>query len=1048
MGRRHISEVKRANISRSQSKVKNKLEKRRKSRILKRYGKEKPNTEDRPPITYYDHKRLKEKKKLEGIQAAMARKETSRKKEEEKIAKRNKKFDQFYQRPDTGAEVIDSGDLAAMIDQEDYECMQNYGMDGANTVEDMRADLVEKAQKFLQGGGGEEEEEEAEADDKKSEDGGSDSEEIFETPKPTMLPIKIGDQVIQYKEEKEEAEASDSGIEHDTEEAPLKPLAVVDILAERKRKIHEKKIFIACASTKIISNPFKHMSALTSLVALLYEKDPDIALTVRKMAALSLAVIFHNVIPNYKLNTMDRPGIKLKKETRTLSVQENLLLVRYKYYLRGLEAMVRNAKYHKFAPAHLRMARVSLECFCELIVKHPTFNFSENIIILLVPFLAHNKDELREVVKKAFETMLYEDETGLLSLRLMKHISQYVRKEDFKVHSDMFRVLLQLRVTQATPLDVLLEKRVETAREAVKTKENLKKVASKHVVKLTIPEKKRQKKIAKLEHKLKATKLEQNKAKHESIQTEILHILFGLLVHVLKNDGVNKQLLGVTLEAFAAFGHLINVDYFTDLVNNLERILKTRELSVRERVHCVQTVFRLLTGLGSALHNDPSNFCDKLYELLMLLPSPEAREEAILPTLRTLVLIFVGCKKRITGKMAMGFVKRLSTVALAMEHSCNIPLLMTVRSIMLNHRATECLLDTQQEGGWGVYCPTLDHPIHCNAAMATLWEMHLLARGYHSMTRQLASHLFRGAPLLGNGSLPASFTKMNVEEVYDMYDSRKMELQPHLMTPDQHCGAFKSKWNKEKRKQILSHRLTGALKKACAREERTLECLIKGALIQSRAVSEDMEVEDAQDSDDDNVLLEDDMDGQDHEDEGEDPQQQTISADGIEEDTADGDEDMEVIDDAVDGLDFYPSHLSLLDEPKHTPDKCEDEEQDYSRFNLLDLLQIVGVQFYYLIQVKKPGKVAVMGDSAGDLRVDSLNSVAVPDPKNMQELIQYVTTLLQQMQDRFQTMSDQIINRNILYCTVSQLTWSLPHKQGKLETCVRIVTLEAKHSEQ
>lgn len=50
--------------------------------------------------------------------------------------------------------------------------------------------------------------------------------------------------------------------------------------------------------------------------------------------------------------------------------------------------------------------------------------------------------------------------------------------------------------------------------------------------------------------------------------------------------------------------------------------MKTRDLTVRERIHCVQTVFRLLTGLGSALHSDPSNFCDKLYELLMLLPTP------------------------------------------------------------------------------------------------------------------------------------------------------------------------------------------------------------------------------------------------------------------------------------------------------------------------------------------------------------------------------------------------------------------------------------------
>ena len=36
------------------------------------------------------------------------------------------------------------------------------------------------------------------------------------------------------------------------------------------------------------------------------------------------------------------------------------------------------------------------------------------------------------------------------------------------------------------------------------------------------------------------------------------------------------------------------------------------------------------------------------------------------------------------------------------------------------------------------------------------------------------------------------------------------------------------------------------------------------------------------------------------------------------------------------------------------------------------------------------------------------------DPKNVQELTNFVQITLQQMQDKFQSMSDQIINRNIL----------------------------------
>ncbi|KAK1784926.1 hypothetical protein P4O66_018190, partial [Electrophorus voltai] len=40
--------------------------------------------------------------------------------------------------------------------------------------------------------------------------------------------------------------------------------------------------------------------------------------------------------------------------------------------------------------------------------------------------------------------------------------------------------------------------------------------------------------------------------------------------------------------------------------------------------------------------------------------------------------------------------------------------------------------------------------------------------------------------------------------------------------------------------------------------------------------------------------------------------------------------------------------------------------------------------------------------------------MAETDPKSVQDLTAVVQTLLQQMQDKFQTMSDQIIGRNIL----------------------------------
>jgi hypothetical protein len=46
---------------------------------------------------------------------------------------------------------------------------------------------------------------------------------------------------------------------------------------------------------------------------------------------------------------------------------------------------------------------------------------------------------------------------------------------------------------------------------------------------------------------------------------------------------------------------------------------------------------------------------------------------------------------------------------------------------------------------------------------------------------------------------------------------------------------------------------------------------------------------------------------------------------------------------------------------------------------------------------------------------DNFQTQAPPDLKNVQDLTNFVQVTLQQMQDKFQLMSDQIISRNILF---------------------------------
>ncbi|KAL8590610.1 hypothetical protein ACOMHN_011046 [Nucella lapillus] len=61
------------------------------------------------------------------------------------------------------------------------------------------------------------------------------------------------------------------------------------------------------------------------------------------------------------------------------------------------------------------------------------------------------------------------------------------------------------------------------------------------------------------------------------------------------------------------------------------------------------------------------------------------------------------------------------------------------------------------------------------------------------------------------------------------------------------------------------------------------------------------------------------------------------------------------------------------------------------------------------------------------------------DPKNIQDLTTFVQNLLQQMQDKFQTMSDQIISRNILSLDFRSSTshflnsWALDDMGGRID---------------
>lgn len=99
-------------------------------------------------------------------------------------------------------------------------------------------------------------------------------------------------------------------------------------------------------------------------------------------------------------------------------MQENQLLSRYKHYLKGLENMLDLAGIKKYSKLELRIAKVALSCFCELLQKKPVFNFSDKIMELIVPYMAHKQEELRTIAVEYVGNMFIEDDNGQFSLRV------------------------------------------------------------------------------------------------------------------------------------------------------------------------------------------------------------------------------------------------------------------------------------------------------------------------------------------------------------------------------------------------------------------------------------------------------------------------------------------------------------------------------------------------------------------------------------------------------------------------------------------------------
>lgn len=579
--------------------------------------------------------------------------------------------------------------------------------------------------------------------------------------------------------------------------------SVIELMAERQLKLERKKVAIGCLAVNFLEMPQERLHCLSNLIHTLEEKDPSICYTVRKYAAMSLLEVFHKTLPSYHYEPHDLTQ-KLKKETKEQYLYENFILKSYQTYLKELERFLKEYtdKRDKTPPAK-QLALVSLKCMGELLMKHNCFAYTNNIIAALVPFMNNRDDEMSSMIVNYFRTLFKGDIKGDVSLEVVKRIDHFIRKRSFHVREELLSVLLSLRIKNVKSLDEELEAKNIAKKKLTHTEKLMRKLMEEKKPKKSNKEAKRFRKFRKLEEQRKEQKIKRDEEVRSAQHTQIVEIVFGLYFHILKRRPNNK-LNGIVLEGLAKFSHLVNVEFFSDLLNVLGGLMEEGTLKFRESLHCIQTVFTILSDQGEVLTLDPGRFYSYLYANMLKLTGGDNQDD-IKSVLQSLMQMLVIRGRRVTAARVIAFIKRLITLSLNLLHNGAVATLATARYIFVAHPSSEVLIEVDEEGSSGVYLPEVEEPEHCNASSASLWELHLLTRHYHSTVKQFANHIIVGSPLQGDGKLPPNLGKRRVEDLYDDFDPATMRFNPIVPSPQQFPSKKISETRSNLKRQKFNH---------------------------------------------------------------------------------------------------------------------------------------------------------------------------------------------------------------------------------------------------
>eukprot|EP00124_Ichthyophonus_hoferi_P001880 Ihof_evm7s111 gene=Ihof_evmTU7s111 len=626
---------------------------------------------------------------------------------------------------------------------------------------------------------------------------------------PKRMPIKVGARIVAHelqpesKEEKEKEKEIESGSEEmsegevtsededeeiemeegeeEEEEEEPEGMTAVQIALASRATILKAKDDIARISLNILADSDANINDLKKLHAFAADGTSDGR--IRKMAIVSLLSVFKDILPGYRMRlpTNEEKKVKLSKEVKKLRLYEGNLLGSYQKYLqllhKFLEAYHRRVKAHKEGKVVEDMAEIqglatlSVRCLCDMLLARVDFNFTNNIIQTLLPAAL---SQLPEALPKVCETLreLFARDTRMFTtLETVRTVANLAKSHNYNIPPELVETFDAL---------IFSEELLDTSINPINNKR------SGPPTHISRKSRKKNKEDKLLEQELEMASAENNKQEMKRTQTEILKLLFLTYFRVLKTSGTSPMLPAV-LKGLSLHAHLINVDFFVDLLATLSHLLSLGNLSYESSLHCVQTAFAIVTGQGAVLTIDTKDVFTHLYALIAQAPAQQQH----LPLLVKCLMAMQSQNHMLTISRVASFVKRIFSVVLQLSGGNALGLMAMANNLMQRQARVLGLLESEGIGA-GIFLPEATDPETANAIAGGLWELHMLRKHPHPAVALMAQHLM-GKPqtdaATGRTTLLPPGLRKAPGVLLQEYDNSKGGFNPQIQPPRQHPRA-------------------------------------------------------------------------------------------------------------------------------------------------------------------------------------------------------------------------------------------------------------------